>query len=55
MEGPRRRARAKEAEEGAQGEREGAWGVRAGPGGRAVGVGGAGLTYLPSAPPLPVT
>lgn len=52
---PRRRAQEKETEEGAQGKREGARGVRAGSGGRAVGVGGAGLTYLSSAPPLPVT
>lgn len=51
---PRRRAQ-EETEEGAQGKREGARGVRAGSGGRAVGVGGAGLTYLSSAPPLPVT
>lgn len=30
-------------------------GVQGRPGGRAVGVGGPGLTYLSSAPPLPVT
>lgn len=30
-------------------------GVQGRPGGRAVGVGGPGLTYLSSAPPLPIT
>lgn len=53
--GPRRRAPVRRRRRGRKGGREGARGVRAGSGGRAVGVGGAGLTYLPSAPPLPVT
>lgn len=55
MGAPRRRAWSREAEEGALRQRESVWGLRAGSGGCTGAVGGAGLTYLSSAPPLPVT